>query len=497
MLSLLGRPSRMCDGVSRREFLRIGGLALGGMSMTDIFRAEAQAGRTASKKAIIMIFLSGGPPHQDMVDLKPDAPAEVRGEFSPIDTNLPGFQICELFPRMSRMMDKFAVIRSLVGSEGRHAAFQCQTGWPVSNQPQGGWPSLGSATARLLGPAHPQVPAFVGLAPKMITSTWADPGQPGFLGQAYAPFKPSAEGQADMVLNGISLDRLDNRQSLLAQVDRFRREVDAKGVMDGMDAATQQAFGVLTSSRLANALDLEKEDRAVRDRYGYGDPKPAGYGDAGPLLNTYLLTARRLVEAGVRCVTLAYGRWDWHGRPHGTCFEHSRIHFPMLDQGLTALVEDLHQRGLADDVSVVCWGEFGRTPRSTTTLAVTTGRRSPVACWPAAECGRARSSARPTGWPSTPKIVRSTSRKSSLRSITASASTFRRQRSRTSTAVRSTWSTTCCRCASWCSAMELCSIRAVQRERNKFHSTVGQSDCLGLAVEAVRMSVVAPVSLAP
>ena len=384
MLSLLGRPSRLCDGVSRREFLRIGGLALGGMSMADIFRAEAAqagttAGRAASKKAIIMIFLSGGPPHQDMVDLKPDAPAEIRGEFSPIDTNLPGFQICELFPRMSRMMDKFAVIRSLVGSEGRHAAFQCQTGWPVSNQPQGGWPSLGSATAKLLGPAHPQVPAFVGLAPRMITSTWADPGQPGFLGHAYAPFKPSAEGQADMVLNGISLDRLDNRQSLLAQVDRFRREVDAKGVMDGMDAATQQAFGVLTSSRLADALDLEKEDRAVRDRYGYGDPKPAGYGDAGPLLNTYLLTARRLVEAGVRCVTLAYGRWDWHGRPHGTCFEHSRIHFPMLDQGLTALVEDLHQRGLSDDVSVVCWGEFGRTPRINDNV----GRDH----WPQVACG--------------------------------------------------------------------------------------------------------------
>src|SRR5687767_14177140 len=123
MLSLLGRPAQLCDGVSRREFLRIGGLALGGMSMADILRAEALSGQHASKKAVIMIFLSGGPPHQDMVDLKPDAPAEIRGEFNPIPTNVPGLEICELFPQMAKMMDKFTVIRSLVGSEGRHAAF--------------------------------------------------------------------------------------------------------------------------------------------------------------------------------------------------------------------------------------------------------------------------------------------------------------------------------------------------------------------------------------
>src|SRR5215204_2012000 len=139
MLSILGRPhAAFCDRQTRREFLRLGALGLGGLSLPQLLRAESQAGIKHSHKSVIMVFLSGGPPHQDMVDLKPDAPAEVRGEFNPIDTNLPGFQICELFPRMSRMMDKFAVIRSLVGSEGRHAAFQCQTGWPVSNQPQGG-----------------------------------------------------------------------------------------------------------------------------------------------------------------------------------------------------------------------------------------------------------------------------------------------------------------------------------------------------------------------
>jgi uncharacterized protein (DUF1501 family) len=156
---------------------------------------------------------------------------------------------------------------------------------------------------------------------------------------------------------------LSDRRALLSSFDRFRSAVDASGLMESLDSATRQAFGVLTSSRLAHALDLSREPRHVRDRYGYGSELPAGYGDAGPLLNTYFLTARRLVEAGVRCVTLAYGRWDWHGRPHGTNFENARDHLPMLDQGLTALVDDLHERGLADDVAVVVWGEFGRTPR--------------------------------------------------------------------------------------------------------------------------------------
>lgn len=363
MLTIAGSENRFCDGMTRRNFLKIGGLALGGLSMADIFRAEAEAGVGKSKKAIIMVFLAGGPPHQDMFDLKVDAPVEIRGEFNPIHTKVPGIEICELFPQMASMADKLAFIRSVVGSEGRHAAFQCMTGWTVTQQPQGGWPSVGSAISKLLGPTRRTAPAFVNLSPRMKTSSWADPGQPGFLGMAHAPFKPSTEAKADMVLNGVTLDRFDNRQLLLASFDKFRREADASGMMDGLDAANQQAFGVLTSHSLGEALDYTREPKSVRERYGYGAPDNAGYGDAGPLFNEHLLTARRLVEAGVRCVTLAYGRWDWHGRPHGTNFENARDHFPALDQAVTALVEDLHDRGMSDDVSVVVWGEFGRTPR--------------------------------------------------------------------------------------------------------------------------------------
>ncbi len=363
MLSILGQPFRLCDRVSRRSFLHIGGLALGGLSLPQILRAEAEAGTSQSHKAIIMIFLSGGPPHQDMVDLKPNAPAEIRGEFKPIPTKVPGIEICELLPRLATMTDKVAIVRSIVGSEGQHAAFQCMTGHSHQRQPQGGWPSLGSAVSKLRGPRHPAVPPFVGLSPKMKTSTWADPGQPGFLGLAHAPFLPNAEGLGDMVLKGVGLDQLGDRKALLGSFDNLRRDIDVSGSLQGADTFTKQALNILTSSRLAEALDLNREDPRVRDRYGRGSPDPAGYGDAGPLLNDYFLTARRLVEAGVRCVTLAYGRWDWHGKPYGTTFENSRHHMPMLDIGLTALIEDLHQRGLDKDVSVVVWGEFGRTPK--------------------------------------------------------------------------------------------------------------------------------------
>ncbi len=360
------RSTGFCDGIARRDFLRIGGLGLGGLSLPQLFAAESASGVKSSHKSVIMVFLSGGPPHQDMVDLKPDAPVEVRGEFEPIATNVPGIQIGELLPGLAKTMDRWALIRSMVGSEGRHAGFQCMTGHSVKQQPPGGWPSLGSAVSKINGPVNVSTPPFVSLVPKMKNAAWGDPGQPGFLGVPHSAFRPTDDGLADMLLNGISLDRLHDRQSLLKRFDQFRRAADSSGMMAGLDRFQSQALDILTSSNLAAALDLSRESQAVRDRYGYGSPEPAGYGDAGPLLNTYFLTARRLVEAGVRVVTLAYGRWDWHGQPHNTTFENSRHHMPMLDQGITALIEDLEQRGMSKDVTVIVWGEFGRTPKINT-----------------------------------------------------------------------------------------------------------------------------------
>ncbi len=359
MLTILGKPQQgFCDGVSRRTFLKIGGLALGGLSLPQILRAEATAGIRRSQKAIIMVFLPGGPPHQDFFDLKMDAPSEIRGEFHPIQTNVPGIEICEHFPLIASMMDKLIPIRSIVGASGRHDAFECVTGHRRDRQqPPGGWPALGAVLSKLRGPGHPAMPAFVGLSPKMGHMEWADNGQPGFLGVAHAPFKPDGEGKADMVLNGVTLDRLGDRKALLASFDRFRRDADATGMMGGLDNFNEQAFGVLTSSRLMEALDISKEDPRIRERYGKGDPKNRD--DGGPKLMEHFLMARRLVEAGTRCVTLAFSRWDHHGGNFAAC----RQDMPMLDQGLTALVEDLHNRGLDKDVSVVVWGEFGRTPK--------------------------------------------------------------------------------------------------------------------------------------
>lgn len=358
MLTIFGDKHRFCDGVTRRNFLQLGGLALGGLSMPRLMQAQEQSGAGRSHKAIIMIFLPGGPPHQDMFDLKIDAPAEIRGEFKPIATNVPGIEICELFPRLARSMDKFTIIRSMVGCSGDHASYQCLSGWPDGGlKTESGHASLGSVLSKLQGPVDRAVPPFVGLAPRMGHMPWANPGEPGFLGKAHAPFKPDGEGMSNMVLNGVSLDRLGDRKSVLTSLDRFRRQVDSTGMMNGMDAFNQRAFDVLTSSKLLEALDLEREDPRLRDRYGRGYYENKD--DGGPRTLDNFLIARRLVSAGVRCVTLAFSRWDWHGAN----FAQGRTEMPLLDQGVTALVEDLEARGMLDDVSVVVWGEFGRTPR--------------------------------------------------------------------------------------------------------------------------------------
>ncbi len=359
MISIPGSGTRFCDGVSRRQFLRIGALGLGGMSMPQLLQAESAVGKGRSHKSVIMIFLPGGPPHQDMWDIKEEAPSEIRGEFSAISSKVPGIRICEQFPRIARMADKFAFIRSMVGCEGPHDAFQCMTGRTRKGVvPAGGWPSMGASLSRVYGSVNEATPPFVGLAPPMGEMRWADPGRPGFLGPAHGPFLPNAGGgKDDLVLQGVTTERLNDRKALLSGFDKLRRDVDRSGMMEGLDAFTQKAFGVLTSSKLADAMNLEKEDPRLRERYGRGTTKKVA--DGGPKSLDQFLMARRLVEAGCRCVTLAFSRWDWHGGN----FKRGREDMPMLDQGVTALVEDLEQRGMLDDVSVVVWGEFGRTPK--------------------------------------------------------------------------------------------------------------------------------------
>jgi hypothetical protein len=359
MLTIKGRPFQLCDGVSRREFLTIGSLAMGGLSLPQLLHAEQQSGLKRSHKAVIMIYLTGGPPHQDMVDLKPEAPAEIRGEFKPIATNVPGIQISELMPRVAGMMDKFAIIRSLVGAEDRHSSYQCVTGRRFRSQPQGVFPEIGSVLSKISGPVDPSVPPAIDLSMHMQHLPYNLPG-PGFLGATHAPFKPSGEALQNMVLGGVSLDRLSDRNSLLAGLDQYRRRVDSQIAASNGKELTERALGILTSSRLVEALDLSREDPKVRERYGQDDPQVLPYSNLGYQAHmSKFLTARRLVEAGARCVTVAFADFDWHG----SNFAHGKKVIPLLDQGLAALVGDLHDRGLERDVSVIVWGEFGRTPK--------------------------------------------------------------------------------------------------------------------------------------
>ena len=362
MLTILGKAARYCDGVSRRGFLRVGGLSAmaGGLTLADLYRLEAAEGAKPKKhKSVINVFLGGGPPHQDMWEIKSEAPSEIRGEFKPINTNVPGIQICEVFPTLASLMDKAVVIRSVVGCSGGHDAYMCMSGWhPNSLKNIGGRPSIGAALSKLYGPADPSVPPFIGLAEPTKHAPWAHAGKAGFLGSAHGPFKPDGPGMANMTLNGISMERLSSRRDLLQQMDNLRRDIDISGTMEGMDAFGQRALDVLTSSKLVDALDLSKEDPKTVERYGDGKPYKYQY-DGAPTCNEQFLMARRLIEAGARVVSLSYGRWDSHGQN----FDLVRDHGGKLDQCLGALISDLDERGMLDDVTIAVWGEFGRTPK--------------------------------------------------------------------------------------------------------------------------------------
>ena len=329
-----GSTTGYCDGYSRRSFLKLGAMTIGGLTLADVMRAEAAAGVSSSSKAIINVHLSGGPSHQDMFDLKPEAPAEFRGEFNPIATNVAGMQICEHMPQLAKMADKFAVIRSLIGSAGEHSNHQTHTAYHTRDlQNAGGRPSLGSVVNKMFGEGQHGAPAFISY----------NGGNPGYLGPVFKPFQPMG---GSLALNGsLNAQRLDDRTNLLSSLDKIRRDVDKSGQMQALDSFTQRAVDVVLSGKVADALDTKKQDPKDTARYGK---------EAQPFL-----TARRLVEAGVRVVTFSWGGWDTHGGN----FTSLKRQLPNLDRGLASLLTDLSASGLEKDVTVIVWGEFGRTPR--------------------------------------------------------------------------------------------------------------------------------------
>jgi hypothetical protein len=356
-----------CDGLSRRDFLTVGGSMVGGLSLSSLLRAEAQAGTGRSHKSLINIFLPGGPPHQDLWDLKPDAPDDIRGEFKPISTNVSGIQICELLPKLAAMMDKLAIIRSIVGARGPHFADQCMSPQLAPNSP-----SLGAWVSRLEGPSCPEIPPNLSLCYRTSHEPWGNPGNGGFLGAPHAPYallekygpghkaEKTAELAPDpghLILQDVTIDQLRSRRSLLTSLSRWQDKSTASPLQQERDEFVDQAWSILTSPKLAEALDISLEDPKIVERYGDG---VATYkNDGAPRVTENLLRARRLVEAGARVVSLNFSRWDWHGNN----FKQSRTEFPMLDNSVSALVQDLHERGLDQDVSVIVWGEFGRTPK--------------------------------------------------------------------------------------------------------------------------------------
>jgi hypothetical protein len=342
MLNFTGMKQGFCDGMSRRNFLAVGAFGAS-LTLADMLRLQALGNETSDRpaaptrpKSAIMIYLPGGPSHMDMYDLKPDAPAEFRGEFRPIQTSVNGVQICEHFPLQARMWDKFACIRSIV-SVDEHSDSLVMTGKSQRENMTANHPCFGSVVSRVRASSQSPVPSFVSLR-GMSRGT-----EPGFLGISHRPFSPNGPGVQNLTpLQAVNQERMSDRRAMLESFDGLSREVDANA--DGMDVFTNRAFEMITSGGVRNALDLTREGQASRSRY---------------LGVEQFLTARRLVEAGVGCVTLSIGGWDTHGQN----FQTLRRQLPQVDKGLSLLVGDLSERGLLDDTVVVMWGEFGRTPR--------------------------------------------------------------------------------------------------------------------------------------
>ena len=344
-------PGSFCDGLPRRSFLRIGALAgLGtGLNLGTLLHAKNS---TKKHKSVIVVYLSGGLSHQDTFDPKPNAPMEVRGEFKAISTSVPGIQFTEKVPLLAKNMDKMALVRSLVGYRDEHSSFHNLTGYPMDEAKRDGKPHIGAVTSRMLGPVDPVIPPFIDLFPTMQHRPYNSPGA-GNLGRQAQGVRVDGQDIELMKLRGLTKLELGDRNSLRERLDLVSAGLDRVGV----ESQYRRAFDVLNTSALVEALDVDREHQGVRERYGRGSSKHLG--DGAPLWNDQLLMARRLVEAGARLVTVAYGFWDTHGNNFG----HLKQHLPTLDQGISALVEDIHSRGMEKDCLVVVCGEFGRTPK--------------------------------------------------------------------------------------------------------------------------------------
>jgi hypothetical protein len=353
-----------CEGFYRRDFLRLGAAGLFGLSLPSLLRLEAAAKSRRDKgeaparraEAVIQVWLGGGPASIDMWDLKPNAPAEIRGEFKPISTSVSGLQISEHLPQMARTMKKATVVRSLAHTIPSHlpATLFMNTGNKPTPALQ--YPSMGALTARLL-------PGTKGVPPYVSYGTRQGGNEAGFLGTAYNPFPVESAGNAKggkgdaggmrvrgiQLPTGFSLDDLEHRDKLLRDFDGTFRAADSSAdFVEGLDAFHQEALDILRSDRTKKAFDLSREAQPLRERYG---TTPFGQG---------ALAARRMVEAGVRFVTVSLGGWDTHSKNFESL---SKRLLPQLDQTLSALIEDLDDRGMLASTVVYCAGEFGRTPK--------------------------------------------------------------------------------------------------------------------------------------
>lgn len=356
-----GNSRKYCDGLSRRSFVQLGVAGMASVGLADVLRAkEASAAHGVSRKdtSVILLWLDGGPSHMDLYDMKPEAPAEYRGIWSPIPTNVPGIEITELFPQQAKIADKFSIVRSLHHDTGDHFAgghwMLTSRGGASGANTAGHYPSIASIATRMTGPRHPNMPAYVAVPYAM--SIGLRPGYFGsnYLGIEHNPFETEGDPNADnfQVHNirppaGLTVERLGDRRGLLKEMDKLRRDVDNSGALEAMDRFQRSAYELVAGSAAYKAFDINQEDPRLREMYGRNN-----WGQS-------TLLARRLVEAGSTFVTVHFGGWDHHWDLQ----KGMENYLPKVDQLVTALFEDLSQRGLLEKTLVVLCGEFSRTPR--------------------------------------------------------------------------------------------------------------------------------------